>query len=187
MNDHSTASSTSRPDDTPDGGQRYGIDELVQLAIDSGDVGTHSHERYQVLRRLLKVRTDVLIRNGGPDAPKHRKRTDEQDRRTSGVIGAPGLAHKTVNAARTRTRANPFNDYLEAPPDIHALYAAHHLEMNTAMKAGGNVLGHALRRLAVAAIVSAEPEVADHTVTITELRAAGWPDPPLIADDGDGV
>lgn len=164
-----------RTEDDSANERRYGLEELVELAFEAAGDG-QAHERYQVLRRLLGVNTDMLLSGGGPDAPRFRKRQDERGRRLPSSIGAPGLAHNIVLAAKDGK--SPFSGYLEAPPDVIALYADHKDELEAAIGAGFGEWLAALRRLGAAAIRSAEPEAADRTVTLHELRAAAWDSPP---------
>jgi len=150
----------------------YGIEALVQLAAESSGLGSYTYERYQLLRRLLDVKVDLLAKGGGPEALELQRTVDERGRRSFRTIGSPDLAHQAL--IKSRGVPDPFSRYLEAPPDIHVLYQAHAAEIS----ARAADLNRALRDLAVAALVSAQPEVADRTVTMAELRAAGWPDPP---------
>ncbi len=89
----------------------------------------------------------------------------------------PRLAVEAVALARTST--SPFDRYLEAPPDIHALWRTH----GRVLIERANDLRAALEALVVDALVSLDADLAHRRIPLDDLRSAGWPDEPEWLED----
>ncbi len=163
---------------------KYGLRDLVRLAIDHGGLGTYTHVRYETLRHALGVKTDLVAKDGGPRASKIMTHQMFETDRHRVKAGAPRMAAAAVAQARAIERrglTSPFAGFLEAPPDLHALYLEFEDDIGAAVGAARQAdrqVVDRLIRLAMAAVISAEPEVAGRTALDSELRAARWPDPP---------
>ena len=163
---------------------KYGLRDLVRLAIDHGGLGSYTHVRYETLRHALGVKTDLVAKDGGPRASKMTTNQVFETERHRVKAGAPRMAAAAVAQARAIERrglTSPFAGFLEAPPDLHALYLEFDDDIKAAVgaaKQADRLVVDRLIRLAMAAVLSAEPEVEGRTARDSELRAARWPDPP---------
>lgn len=164
---------------------RYGLRDLVRLAIDHGGLGSYTHVRYESLRHALGLKVDLVAKDGGPLASRFKTRFVGDDVTQNVRAGAPRIASAAVAQARAieqRGLRSPFASYKEATPDLHALYLEFDgpikMAIEVADRADRVVVGQ-LIDLAMAAVISAEPAVEGRMIHVSELRPSGWPDPPV--------
>jgi hypothetical protein len=169
-----------------------GIDDLVHLAVHCGGRRTPSWERYQTLRTALGVATDLLDPRGRPNKPPNvpARIVREHGHSHHYRLGTPTLAAKAVAEARrlhALEHGSIFSSYLEAPPDIVEVEARHHEQLADVARRANRAkddLARELMRVAADAVRTAEPDVAERRVPMSELVELGWPDdpPPPVID-----
>lgn len=162
--------------------RRYGLHDLVTLAIGCGDPGTELHDRYQILRDALGVSTDLLRPDGGW-LVRTRGVADPNGSAERGRHSAlPRLAAETVAQARELWSLSvglPTEGEDRTPREFIPVYQENYgklIETSKRFRRERDQMLIELARLAEATVAQAEPWVADLWVSETDLIALGWPD-----------